>query len=78
FGLPVVPVMKVTGNPRTAEELEDDIDVDVSGIITRGEDISQAGKKVYGEILSVASGKEVKAEISGFRFVDIWRIGPTL
>jgi len=78
FGLPVVPVMKVTGNPRTAEELEDDIDVDVSGIISAGENVTEAGERVYEEILSVASGKDVKAEISGFRFVDIWRIGPTL
>jgi len=78
FGLPVVPVMKVTGNPHTAEELEDDIDVDVSAIITEGESVTEAGKRVYEEMLSVASGKEVKAEVSGYRFVDIWRIGPTL
>ena len=78
FGLPVVPVMKVTGNPNTAQEMEDDIDVDVSKIITEGEGMAEAGERVYEEILSVASGKEVKAEVSGYRFVDIWRIGPTL
>jgi len=78
FGLPVVPVMKVTGNPNTAQEMEDDIDVDVSAIITEGESVTEAGKRVYEEVLSVASGKEVKAEVSGYRFVDIWRIGPTL
>ena len=78
FGLPVVPVMKVTGNPNTAQEMEDDIDVDVSKIITEGEGMAEAGERVYEEVLSVASGKEVKAEVSGYRFVDIWRIGPTL
>jgi len=78
FGLPVVPVLKVTGNPKTAVELEDDIDVDVSGIISARESISGAGRRVYEEILSVASGKHVKAEVCGYRFVDIWRIGPTL
>ena len=78
FGLPVVPVMKVTGNPRTAEELADDIDVDVSGIVTAGESVPEAGRRIYNEIISVASGKEVKAEVAGYRFVDIWRIGPTL
>jgi altronate dehydratase large subunit len=78
FGLPVVPVMKVTGNPNTAQEMEDDIDVDVSKIITEGEGMAEAGERVYEEILSVASGKEVKSEVSGYRFVDIWRIGPTL
>jgi len=78
FGLPVVPVMKVTGNPRTAVERADDIDVDVSGIIRGEEGVEEAGRRVYEEILEVASGKPVRAEILGYRFVDIWRIGPTL
>jgi altronate dehydratase large subunit len=78
FGLPVVPVMKVTGNPRTALEKADDIDVDVSRILRGEESIQEAGKRIYNEILEVSSGKPVKAEILGYRFVDIWRIGPTL
>ncbi|NYT11259.1 MAG: UxaA family hydrolase [Methanomassiliicoccales archaeon] len=78
FGLPVVPVMKITGNPRTAKTMKDDIDVDVSDIITAGMGISEAGKKLYHEVLNVASGKMTKAEVLGYRFVDIWRVGPTL
>jgi len=78
FGLPVVPVMKVTGNPNTAKTMADDIDVDLSDIITKGTTIPEAGKRLYEEILSIASGKMAKAEILGYRFVDIWRTGPTL
>jgi len=78
FGLPVVPVMKITGNPRTARTMRDDIDVDVSDIITEGTGIPEAGKRLYNEVLSVASGKMTKAEVLGYRFVDIWRVGPTL
>ncbi|HUV24218.1 MAG TPA: UxaA family hydrolase [Methanomassiliicoccales archaeon] len=78
FGLPVVPVMKITGNPRTARTMRDDIDVDVSDIITEGTGIPEAGKRLYNEVLSVASGKMAKAEVLGYRFVDIWRVGPTL
>lgn len=78
FGLPVVPVMKVTGNPKTARVMADDIDVDVSGIITAGETIEDAGERLFNEIVEVASGKLSRAEILGYRFVDIWRIGPTL
>ncbi|MFP4545799.1 MAG: UxaA family hydrolase, partial [Methanomassiliicoccales archaeon] len=78
FGLPVVPVMKVTGNPRTAETMADDIDVDVSDIVTRGTPIPEAGDRLFEEIVKVASGKTAKAEALGYRFVDIWRIGPTL
>jgi altronate dehydratase large subunit len=78
FGLPVVPVMKITGNPRTARTMRDDIDIDVSDIITEGTGIPEAGKRLYYEVLSVASGKMAKAEVLGYRFVDIWRVGPTL
>lgn len=78
FGLPVVPVMKVTGNPKTAETMADDIDVDVSGIITGSESLESAGKRLFSEIIEVASGKRTRAETLGYRFVDIWRIGPTL
>jgi altronate dehydratase large subunit len=78
FGLPVVPVMKVTGNPRTAKTMADDIDVDVSGIITAGQSVQDAGERLFGEIVRTASGKLAKAEVLGYRFVDIWRIGPTL
>ncbi len=78
FGLPIVPVLKVTGNPNTAKELSDDIDVDVSSIISSEESVNQAGIRIYKEIIDVASGKAVKAELYGYSFVDIWRIGPTL
>lgn len=78
FGLPVVPVMKVTGNPRTAESMVDDIDVDVSGIITSGESIPRAGDRLYRQMIEIASGRMTKAETLGYRFVDIWRIGPTI
>jgi altronate dehydratase large subunit len=78
FGLPVVPVMKITGNPRTAETMKDDVDVDVSDIITTGTSITEAGARLYEEVIRIASGKMAKAEALGYRFVDIWRIGPTL
>ena len=78
FGLPVVPVIKVTGNPKTAKERADDIDIDVSQILAGEESLKNAGRRIYKEVLEVASGKPVKAEIFGYKFVDIWRIGPTI
>lgn len=78
FGLPVVPVMKITGNPRTAKTMRDDVDVDVSDIITSATSISEAGARLYEEVIRIASGKMAKAEVLGYRFVDIWRVGPTL
>lgn len=75
FGLPVEPMTKVTGNPRTASEREDDIDVDAFDVIEVAGIIETAGKSIYDEILAAVSGKLVEAEIFGYSFVDIWRIG---
>jgi altronate dehydratase large subunit len=72
----VSPVIKVTGNPRTAQRLEDHIDVDVSSI-TKGEDtLEKAGKRIFQELLNVAAGKATKSETLGYGMISIWNIGP--
>ncbi|MEM2755162.1 MAG: UxaA family hydrolase, partial [Candidatus Methanomethylicia archaeon] len=45
-GNPIAPVIKITGNPETAEKMRDDLDVDVSGIILGTESIEEAGRKI--------------------------------
>jgi altronate dehydratase large subunit len=72
----VSPVIKVTGNPRTAQRLEDHIDVDVSSV-TKGEDtLEKAGKRIFQELLNVAAGKATKSETLGYGMISIWNIGP--
>ena len=72
----VSPVIKVTGNPRTAQRLADHIDVDVSSI-TKGEDtLEKAGKRIFQELLNVAAGKATKSETLGYGMISIWNIGP--
>ncbi|MCD8339203.1 MAG: UxaA family hydrolase [Burkholderiales bacterium] len=65
------PVIKVTGNPITAKRMADNMDVDVSGILEGDETISQAGEKIYEEVLEVASGKPTKAESLGFSDIAV-------
>ena len=60
-GNPIAPVIKVTGNPRTAERLSSNMDVDASTVID-GEPLSEAGERVYRTLLSVADGTETAAE----------------
>jgi (2R)-sulfolactate sulfo-lyase subunit beta len=43
IGNPIMPVVKVTGNPRTMRLMSEHIDVDVSGIVRREMTIDQAG-----------------------------------
>ena len=76
-GNPIMPVIKVTANRRTAERMADNIDVDLSGVMEGTLTIEQAGRQILGEILAVAGGKLTKAERLGHTEFSIYRIGPT-
>jgi altronate dehydratase large subunit len=65
-GFPLAPVLKITGNHRTFLSLEEHMDLDVSGVIQGSETVKQAGERIAAAITAVASGKQVKAEITGY------------
>jgi altronate dehydratase large subunit len=78
-GFPFVPVIKITGNSRTWERLEDHMDMNVSGVMEGAESLPEAGKRIFHEIIEVASGKLTKAEISGYtKAMDIYTVGPVI
>jgi len=77
-GNPIAPVIKVTGNARTAQTMADNIDVDVSGILTAGEPFDAAGRRLFSEVLEVASGRPTAAERLGHREFAIHRRNPTI
>jgi altronate dehydratase large subunit len=60
-GNPIVPVIKVTGNPKTWASMSNNMDVDASTII-EGESLSAVGSRVYETLLSVADGERTAAE----------------
>ena len=66
-GYPIVPVIKITGNPNTFDRLEEIIDINAGGITQGKRDIRQLGEEILQEVISVSSGKQTKAEIFGFR-----------
>jgi altronate dehydratase large subunit len=76
-GNPIAPVIKITGNARTAETMADNTDLNVSGILDRSETIDSAADRLLGEILAVCSGKETAAERLGHREFAIHRRNPT-
>ena len=59
---PLMSTIRITGNPVSAKLQRDTLDVDVSDIFT-GTTIEEAGRRVYNEVIDVASGKMTKAEI---------------
>jgi altronate dehydratase large subunit len=78
-GFPFVPVIKITGNRVTWDKLRDHMDVNVSSIIEGVETLPNAGRRIFQEILEVASGKLTKAEISGYtKAMDIYVVGPVI
>ncbi|WDH80430.1 UxaA family hydrolase [Paenibacillus urinalis] len=77
-GAAVLPVIKITGNQRMYEQMSDNMDVDVSGMLSGELSLEQAGIAIWQEIVEVANGKLTKAEILGHQEFSINRIGPSL
>jgi altronate dehydratase large subunit len=77
-GNPIAPVIKVTGNARTARQMADNIDVDVSGIMDDSDTLDAAADRLFAEVLEVASGKATSAEALGHREFAIHRRNPTI
>jgi len=77
-GNPIAPVIKVTGNARTARQMADNIDLDVSGIMDDSETLDAAAARLFDEVLAVASGRPTSAERLGHREFAIHRRNPTI
>jgi altronate dehydratase large subunit len=77
-GNPVAPVIKITGNARTAASMADNIDLDVSGVLDNRETLDAAAGRLFEEVLAVCSGKDTAAERLGFREFAIHRRNPTI
>ncbi|HMF61179.1 MAG TPA: UxaA family hydrolase [Vicinamibacterales bacterium] len=77
-GNPIAPVIKITGNARTARQMADNLDLEVSGIMSDTESLDAAADRLFDEVLAVASGKETAAERLGHREFAIHRRNPTI
>lgn len=64
-GNPIVPVIKISGNPRTLRTMSEHIDVDVTGVLTREMTISEAGDTLIDMIIRTANGRATAAEALG-------------
>ncbi len=66
-GNPIVPVIKISGNPRTIRTMGEHIDLDVSGILRRDMTIDEAGEALIRMIVETADGRLTAAEVLGHR-----------
>jgi (2R)-sulfolactate sulfo-lyase subunit beta len=67
IGNPILPVIKITGNPRTVRTMAEHVDVDVSGVLRREMTISQAGDALIEMVVRTANGRLTAAEALGHR-----------
>ncbi len=67
IGNPIMPVIKLSGNPRTVRVMSEHIDVDVSGVVRRELTIDQAGDRLIDCIARTANGRFTCAEALGHR-----------
>ena len=70
-GNAIVPVLKVTANEHTYSWMEDNMDVDLSGIIRGEVSIEESGARLLEKIHELANGRLTKAEAYGFSDIAI-------
>ena len=66
-GNPIVPVIKISANPRTVRTMSEHIDVDVSAILRREMNLQQAGDTLIDMLIKTANGRLTCAEALGHR-----------
>jgi altronate hydrolase len=79
FGFKPVPSLKLASNSATYRRMEEDMDIDC-GAILEGASIEEIGRRIFDELIEVASGKQTKSEAMGIgdEEFDPWMPGPTL
>jgi (2R)-sulfolactate sulfo-lyase subunit beta len=66
-GNPILPVIKISANPRTVRTMSEHVDLDASGILRRDMTIDAAGDALIDMILRTANGRSTAAEALGHR-----------
>jgi (2R)-sulfolactate sulfo-lyase subunit beta len=74
IGNPIVPVIKISGNPKTVREMREHIDVDVSGILKRAQTLDTAGDALIDMIIRTANGRLTAAECLGHREFSLTKL----
>ncbi|OOG27691.1 D-galactarate dehydratase [Thioalkalivibrio denitrificans] len=74
IGNPILPVIKITANPRTVRTMGEHVDVDVSGILQKEMNMEDAGQKLLECMISTANGRMTAAEALGHREFVLTRL----
>ena len=78
IGSPISPTIKLTGNPNTAVSMRDNIDVDVSAVITQGQSLDDAATRLWHDMFAFAQGKLTRCEVWKEEQLSVSRFGPSV
>jgi (2R)-sulfolactate sulfo-lyase subunit beta len=67
IGNPIMPVVKISGNPRTVRTMSEHIDVDVTAVLRREMTLGQAGDALIDMVIRTCNGRITAAEALGHR-----------
>lgn len=70
IGNPVVPVMKVTANGDTFRRMNDNIDLDMSGVLTENVSLDEMADRTLSQIADTLSGRLTSAEVLGLGYSE--------
>src|SRR5580765_3628970 len=74
IGNPVIPVIKLSANPRTARTMSEHLDHDCSGLLQREITMDQAGDKLLDMMFRTVNGRLTAAEALGHREFVLTRL----
>ncbi len=77
-GSPIVPTIKVAANSGTYNKMAENIDLNAGTVVTGEETVKEVGRRIFAEMIEVASGRLTKAELLGQNDFGINRIGPSV
>lgn len=74
IGNPILPVIKLTANPKTVKGMTEHIDVDVSGLLQNEYTLDKAGDMLLEMMIRTANGRNTAAEVLGHREFVLTRL----
>ena len=77
IGNPIVPVIKVSANPKTIATMAEHIDVDVSGLLSRELRLPEAGDLLLDYLGRTGNGRITSAEALGHREFTMTKLYPS-
>jgi altronate hydrolase len=79
FGSKPAPCIKLASNAAMAARMDDDMDVDCSGVLN-GVSLAEMGEAIFARMLAVASGEKSKSEALGLGDLEFvpWQLGAVM